>query len=795
MAEQARQKDQTLKRVLRFACGVSLSFIVTQLVAWPLAYVMPVLTALLLLDPDPLPVRSAVRVLLMSVLAIFFGYQIATVLTPYPVVFVGVFGLLLFRLYLYLLVSGAHFIGITGALLGCLLMPVLVQVHPAVAASVAVGIVGDLVVAVLMSWVAFMLLPVSGVPKVSAAKTVSHDMAVHLSARLTLVAMPLFVAFLIFEWTNALTLIFGVLFATGMNSRGGAAKGFESLFGTVLHGGLTMLLCYELLVMAPFLPLMVLVLFTACMLYGARIMKGGPHRQIWWSGMSAFLLLLGSSFAAEDATTSGKLIDRSGMILLAAMYVVFAYNTLDLIQHGLNRFKIRARLTKAAEWKMKSPFLTRVLLVAALLVLAVSNQAFAATPTGDLNFPPSFDSYGDAELESIGSILWNRISMAPFNLIATFIFFAAIIHTFLAGKFLDLSHKRAKAHEEKIKRGEAKETSSDILAGVYHFLGEIEVVFGLWTIPLLLAIVSFYDWSTAVAYIDQGVNLTEAAFVIVIMVLASTRPILKLAERFMLAISRLLGGTLGAFWVTAMTIGPLLGSFITEPAAMTITAGLLAQRFYDLDPSASFKYATLGLLFVNISIGGTLTHFAAPPILMVAGPWEWDTSFMITTFGWKAIVGILLGNAAYFLLFRKELATLQDKFALQALKEDISRRFVPRDLMEQEYKAAAKEVDAVQNTGAAIEAQIRDFFSGVRTRVEADVLPSMSSQGVEQNLVKEALDKRFDEVVLFRVRKSVPGALPEDQRAPFEDPDWDKREDAVPAWITTVHVVFMGWTI
>ena len=428
-------------------------------------------------------------------------------------------------------------------------------------------------------------------------------------------------------------------------------------------------------------------------------------------------------------------------------------------------------------------------------MLLLAGPGYAAGATANLDFPPSFDSYGDSGLGSIGSILLNRISMAPFNLVATLIFLAAIIHTFLAGKFLKLSHARAHAHAQKVKRGDAREGSSDVLAGIYHFFGEIEVVFGLWTVPLLIAIIGFYDWQTAVSYIDQGVNLTEAAFVIVIMVLASTRPILKLAESLMLRISRLLGGTLGAFWVTVMTVGPFLGSFITEPAAMTIAAVLLAQRFYDLEPSPAFKYATLGLLFVNVSIGGTLAHFASPPILMVAGPWGWDAAFMITTFGWKAIVGIVLGNTVYFLVFRKELSELQDKFALQVLKDDISRRFVPRELMDREYRQAAGQVDSVQQTSSSIEGQIRTFFKGVRNNVEAGLMPSLLSEGVDKDLVKEALDKRFDEVVLYRVRKSVPGVLPEAQRAPFEDPDWDKREDAVPLWITLVHVVFMGWTI
>ncbi len=113
----------------------------------------------------------------------------------------------------------------------------------------------------------------------------------------------------------------------------------------------------------------------------------------------------------------------------------------------------------------------------------------------------------------------------------------------------------------------------------------------------------------------------------------------------MSAVARLGGRTPGAWWLAILTVGPLLGSFITEPAAMTICALLLARQFYDLGPSTKFRYATLGLLFVNVSVGGTLTHFAAPPVLMVAGKWGWDMAFMFTHFGWIATLGIGISNA------------------------------------------------------------------------------------------------------------------------------------------------------
>ena len=162
---------------------------------------------------------------------------------------------------------------------------------------------------------------------------------------------------------------------------------------------------------------------------------------------------------------------------------------------------------------------------------------------------------------------------------------------------------------------------------MFHFLGEVEAVFGIWAVALVIAIIGFYDWKTVVNYIGYKVNFTEALFVVVIMTLAATRPILRLADAIIRKIANLMGGTLTARWLATLTIGPILGSFITEPAAMTISALVLARIFYELEPSQKFKYATLGLLFVNISVGGTLTHFAAPPVLMVASPWEWSRAY------------------------------------------------------------------------------------------------------------------------------------------------------------------------
>jgi hypothetical protein len=284
------------------------------------------------------------------------------------------------------------------------------------------------------------------------------------------------------------------------------------------------------------------------------------------------------------------------------------------------------------------------------------------TPVSD-PFPLPLDAYPPPGAEGLLANLLMRVEASPFNAIATGIFLLAIIHTFLASRFSALAHRVQERHDEQA-RLEGRPENPSVAAESLHFLGEVEVVFGLWAVVLLAAAAATVGWEAAKHYVNDTVNYTEPLFVVVIMTLASTRPVIACAESALQKVAAIGGRTPAAWWVTILTVGPLLGSLITEPAAMTICALLLIRQFYDLEPSRRLKYATLGLLFVNVSIGGTLTHFAAPPVLMVARPWGWDSLFMLSNFGWRAGLAIALSTSAYFLVFRRELALLATRSAV-----------------------------------------------------------------------------------------------------------------------------------
>jgi hypothetical protein len=252
------------------------------------------------------------------------------------------------------------------------------------------------------------------------------------------------------------------------------------------------------------------------------------------------------------------------------------------------------------------------------------------------------------------------------NRFATAMFALAVLHTFLAPQFMRLAHRFERSHRERLAQGgrstelaEAATSANEVSfkAELFHFLGEIEVVFGLWVVPLFLGMIWFQGWTRSVQTLN-AINFTEPLFVLVIMSVAASRPVMAFAQALMSSFARIGKYSVGAWWFSILTLGPLLGSFITEPAAMTISALLLSRKFFDRFPSKSLAYATLGLLFVNVSIGGTLTHFAAPPVLMVAGKWNWDMPFMFVNFGWKAVLAISISNILYWSFYRKEFARM-----------------------------------------------------------------------------------------------------------------------------------------
>ncbi len=229
--------------------------------------------------------------------------------------------------------------------------------------------------------------------------------------------------------------------------------------------------------------------------------------------------------------------------------------------------------------------------------------------------------------------------MPGVEVVAALIFALALLHTFCTKFFERLSHHSPRH------------------AGLLHLLGEVEVVFGFWAFVLIICMALQTGGAQAIAY-AESLQYTEPLFVFVIMVVAASKPVLVSVEALIALVARLVParGVLTRVWL-CLALVPLIGSLITEPAAMTLAALLLAPLVFRAGMPEWLKYAALGVLFVNISIGGTLTSYAAPPVLMVATTWNWDSAFMASTFGWRASIAVVVNATVMTVLLRQHLKT------------------------------------------------------------------------------------------------------------------------------------------
>ncbi len=227
--------------------------------------------------------------------------------------------------------------------------------------------------------------------------------------------------------------------------------------------------------------------------------------------------------------------------------------------------------------------------------------------------------------------------MSPIQLIAAVVFAIALLHTFSVKYFEQLAH-RSPRH-----------------AGLFHLLGEVEVVFGFWAFVLLALMALVEGGDRAIAYAESR-QYTEPLFVFVIMVVAASRPVLEAIKSLIEKLARLapLRTAAARVWL-CLALVPLIGSLITEPAAMTLAALMLAPLVFRPGIPERLKYAALGVLFVNVSIGGTLTSFAAPPVLMVASTWQWDSAHMASVFGWRAAIAVAINATVVTALLSRHL--------------------------------------------------------------------------------------------------------------------------------------------
>ncbi len=312
-----------------------------QFGGWPLAFLTAPFTAILMIDPEPLPPRQGWRVLLLAGSFLLSGFVLTMLLYPWPAVLALTMAVVLYNLLRFLVTVQEPLLVIVAALLGFAIVPVVVVLFPLLGLMGGLAFFIDFSLAVMIAWLTWFLIP----PLAPAPDDHHHGEAMsegevrELTLTLVAVIWPLVVFFMASGTTKILVLVYAVLFAAQTGNAAGAREmGQTSLLANGVIAGLAMILCHELLVVMPSPFLMPLIAFAAVMVFGQKIFQGSHSSGTWLSALFGFLIMLGGALTKDAVDPSGTVLDRLWQLLLATVYVMFAFSVIEMFR-GLTRSK------------------------------------------------------------------------------------------------------------------------------------------------------------------------------------------------------------------------------------------------------------------------------------------------------------------------------------------------------------------------------------------------------------------------------------------------------------------------
>ncbi len=316
------------RRALRFAVGATAAFALTQVVAWPINFLAVAVTIALLQQARPMPLAKGFMTMLVAAGSIWAGFFLSLALLAFPPVLVLTLSLVIFLVYRAILSTEMNEIILFTLLIATTIIPVLTNLLPELAYVAAHSLTISFFVGWLFATFAFTLIPAP--EQTPPTHRTGNPGEVNVMAiNMSLVAGTMLVIFLSFSRTDVLTMLYTALFPLSLSTTGAHAMGLSYLKATLFYGGIATLLVFEILVMAPFLPLAIVLFFAVIYLFGLNTFSHKPTAAEWATGSFAFTILLSGLLASEKVSASVNVLDRLVQIGIAAVFVTFAFAVLE----------------------------------------------------------------------------------------------------------------------------------------------------------------------------------------------------------------------------------------------------------------------------------------------------------------------------------------------------------------------------------------------------------------------------------------------------------------------------------
>lgn len=323
--------DVSTMRVLRFAFGVTIACGLAYGIKWPLAFLMPVFTAMILAMPLPKPSLKASLNNMMSTLQAFaLGLSFSLFFLQYPIAYLIVLALVLFHLYYYLNRGGSFWFTLM-SMIAILVLPMIANSNEGLAIGFSVGFVYSSWLTIAMLWLAHFVFPdptFTQFPVKPKYRNVYAKVAAKLALKSTLVAFPIAAVFITYGLSDyLLVMIFSAIFILKPDLTQGKEAGRNSLLSTLLGGAFAWFF-YWLIVAVPQFYFYLLLLLATTLYFGRHIFSGSNLSKYYSSGFIALLVIINSAMAA-DSNFNAILAQRILLITSSIVYIVTALKVLE----------------------------------------------------------------------------------------------------------------------------------------------------------------------------------------------------------------------------------------------------------------------------------------------------------------------------------------------------------------------------------------------------------------------------------------------------------------------------------
>jgi hypothetical protein len=349
-------------RNLRFALGTSLSLWFSQAVGWPLSFVAPVFTSVILAMPAPaLPLKGGLGLVLVLLVSLNAGTLLLPTLLNQPAVGILLLVIALFWSFYFTAKGGSPALG-TFATLGIALSTAIGSVNVSAVLEL-IGYMGFAACAgVLFVWLAHGLLPDSmaapfekpAPQQQSKVTTPDLERARWSAFRSLLIVLPIALWLLISAGSASYLAVMLKVASMGQQTTNeDTGKAGRSLLLSTVIGGVGAIIGWQVLSIAPTLTMYTLFVAIAALLMGRRIYKGTaahPDSEVWSYGFLTMLIILAPAVldSAGGDTAGLKFWQRLVMFGGATLYAIVAVYIVDAFRPRNLRSTSTAESTASA---------------------------------------------------------------------------------------------------------------------------------------------------------------------------------------------------------------------------------------------------------------------------------------------------------------------------------------------------------------------------------------------------------------------------------------------------------------